>query len=127
MCPSSLTVESGENLIYNSYGYNCSLTTTADLGTADMANHPQQDFIESPTENLMFSDAVEDRISYLDSWSYTDDANQPVWPDQRAPAYRHDDGFNVAFFDGHAGFVPRSEADRMIDAVAAERLWIFIR
>lgn len=135
LCPSSYVAQNAdeENLPWTepgtrrlgrSYGYNVTRTETANQNANQQTRGIVRDvMVLSPSDNLMFADGLHDRLAYRASHSYTDELNlQP-----NAPAYRHMEAANVAFFDGHAATRSRQTMDLTMDEDAARKLWIYYR
>lgn len=123
ICPSSAAAYAApvNGYIYPislSYGMNVSAWPTATLNpTAFVGYHERM--IVRPSEHMAFADAVDWWIHLDKSFRYTGEAYQMV-----TTAYRHRQGANLVYYDGHVGWLSRKHMDiSMAPIVELRRLW----
>lgn len=132
MCPSAMTVSQTTPFIDRSYGYNntgntgdwyLGFTAGDDPDVPSFGVHRDTQVV-SPSANLMFADALHDRLMRNESHSYVNETSTG-----QTPAYRHGgESANVAFFDGHAAALARRDIDwTQGDTQATLRLWKFYK
>jgi prepilin-type processing-associated H-X9-DG protein len=84
--------------------------------------------IRDPAAKLQMGDAVDWWIRESASYYYID--NGEVRPPHVFPAFRHREGMNVQYFDGHVGYRPQTEISTRLDGLhitANEYVWYPLR
>ena len=78
--------------------------------------------IRKPSEKLAWADALFTWIRYAGSSQYIGEIVAPAT--NNVIAYRHRGGVNIAFFDGHAEWLPRKQVDvTYLTTIQRDKLW----
>ena len=153
----------GDFVLRTSYGTNITDGELAsdpegEIGTAIWNEGPIVDQIKRPADKLLFTDSLNEHVTYADTendgnyngnyinhWdehgeiSNLDDVAYPDCYYRPEPMYRHSDGANVAFCDGHVEYLKKTEMfyftdDNKPNAVATNvddvrnnKLWSYFR
>ena len=117
-CPSDIIVKDPKNaymgVVLISYGYNY---TDWGWGNPEYAGHKIAD-IKRPAEKLAFVDAIDwwvdwPAADYTKGWDIEGQANVDTYKDEyglHGPTiYRHREGANVGFYDGHVEYLKKEE------------------
>lgn len=67
--------------------------------------------LASPSTKFAWMDGLNDAVDSPHSRQYTGEPVGGVLPTWRMNAYRHGDGINIAYFDGHGEWLPRKQVD----------------
>ena len=108
------------------YGYNwTNVSTSSNSKKNNVPRSVQLLQIKTPSKTLAFIDGMDWQVDLADSGKY----NGSTVGQGSDCAYRHLRGkaqfANVAFWDGHVEFLPRSAIDKQISPDAASALWTF--
>ena len=152
-------VGDGDYILRTSYGTNitdASLEETNDeenpVVDAIWGKGPIVDQIKRPADKLLFTDSLNPDVTYaqdngsyngnyIDHWdehgeiSNLDDESYPDCYWRPEPMYRHSDGANVAFCDGHVEYLKKTEMFYFnddnrpdnVDVHRNNRLWSYFR
>lgn len=114
--------DGGEYEIWWVYGFNVSGITLSGGSGWNYVGYRESD-VRRPSELLAAADAVDWLISQWHSDEYTGEDFVPALTTLQT-AYRHQDGANVAYFDGHAEHLPRKQMDvQYLNNRELEKIW----
>ncbi|MFA7485868.1 MAG: DUF1559 domain-containing protein [Phycisphaerae bacterium] len=131
-CPSDLNVRDPsralDGSVLISYGYNLQGLAQGDWGNAwhNLVGHKQSD-VKNPAEKLMFTEGVGDWWVSWNGANHVQFWNNPVLGPRAtndeyrgrggwgATAYRHSEGVNVLFYDGHVEYLKKWAVFTAID------------
>lgn len=98
------------------YAYN----STGLTGTSSGPSTPvYQMSLPRPATTLAFVDGLDFHVTYADSFRYNGVESKQI----RTTSYRHKNGANVVYWDGHSRYLKRDELDRQMGGTGAQKLW----
>lgn len=117
LCPLALRTEVGVDNLYPfnaSYGANiqdiaASNSLTPYAAAPELCFSYKRSHIKQPAQKLMFADATDWQIRELESPNYDKYGENNGGKMAKMTAYRHNHGANIAFWDGHVAWTPKSE------------------
>lgn len=113
--------------IHYSYGYNYSGKPWGSATSTPPQNPPafRSTEIRSPAEKIWFADSVQWNMIYSNSMNYLGEGGVPS---NAQIAYRHNNGVNIVFADGHVAWMPRNEVDTShLSTAERDRLWVLTK
>ena len=123
-CPSSEkaragVTEAGADIIH-AYGYNIH-TLDWPFGAGPRYSGAKEMEIRRPSEAMQFADSINVTINRWQSHVYRGEFTSPSG---NVPAFRHQGGLNILFYDGHAERRPREVVDwHQAPTHVLDRLW----
>lgn len=123
ICPQATAALKNNNYVGNCYGYNINGVDN-NWGVPNAGNAIRNVAVTRPAKTLAFADALDWIIKPEGSDAYNGKEERVV---SKMTAYRHNNGANIVFFDGHAEFRTRDTvAVPKDDATKNKDLWTIL-